>query len=450
MSPPDGTPARGRAGRAAGALLAGITIGATMAGGTALLLYTGQGFIRAAGLLVSSTIMAVAAGVWAGVPEAPRGVFGRRHRPASRYRWIALILAMLAGGAFAAVWAGSPAIREHAAGGAIAVLLVLALPAYATGSLLTALGAGCTGAPGSPRGVSGGGVAAGALAGAAIGVLVATGMLIQTMEPSGIYYAAAAVLAFGALFDRGADGETRTGGMDMTGHIALITGVGARGQLGYTVARAFLDAGAIVTITDLNAEVEPIADELSAYGRVIGVRADLLDDGDVARLIAGVRERHGRLDSLINIAGGLTVTGTVEDTIPAKWRVEIERNAETALRMCRAALPLLRDARGAVVNFTSPAARSAPAGMAAYSAAKAAVIAITRALALEEMQHGVRANAIAPGPMDTQQNRHDAGDVADAVFVGRDEVADVVLFLAGPASRGVSGQTLDVPGATLA
>lgn len=446
MSPPDGPPAGSRAGRAAGALLAGITIGATMAGGTALLLYTGQGFIRAAGLLVSSTIMAVAAGVWAGVPEAPTAASGHRRRPVSRYRWIAVILAMLAGGAFAAVWAGSPVVREHAAGGAIAVLLVLALPAYATGSLLASLNAGLT----RVRGGAGGGVAAGALAGAAIGVLVATGTLIQTMEPSGIYYAAAAVLALGALFDRGAGGETRTGGTDMTGHIALITGVGARGQLGYTVARAFLDAGATVTITDLNAEVEPIADELSAYGRVVGERADLLDDGDVARLIAGVRERHGRLDSLINIAGGLTVTGTVEDTEPGKWRVEIERNAETALRMCRAALPLLREARGAVVNFTSPAARSAPAGMSAYSAAKAAVMAITRALALEEMQHGVRANAIAPGPMDTQQNRHEAGDVADTVFVGRDEVADVVLFLAGPASRGVSGQTLDVPGATLA
>jgi NAD(P)-dependent dehydrogenase (short-subunit alcohol dehydrogenase family) len=82
----------------------------------------------------------------------------------------------------------------------------------------------------------------------------------------------------------------------------------------------------------------------------------------------------------------------------------------------------------------------------AYSAAKAAVIALTRALALEELPHGVRANAIAPGMIDTEQNRQSAADPATTKWVSREAIAEVTLFLASPVSRAVTGETIQALG----
>jgi NAD(P)-dependent dehydrogenase (short-subunit alcohol dehydrogenase family) len=95
-----------------------------------------------------------------------------------------------------------------------------------------------------------------------------------------------------------------------------------------------------------------------------------------------------------------------------------------------------------VVNFASPAAVRAPASLAAYSAAKAGVVALTQALAAEEKKSGVRVNAIAPGNMDTEQNIAESGPGPG--FVSRSAVGDVVLFLVSSAGRGVSGQVLQV------
>jgi NAD(P)-dependent dehydrogenase (short-subunit alcohol dehydrogenase family) len=427
-------------GRTIAALAAGAALGATSAGGTALLLYTGQGFLRAAGLLIASTIMAVGAGIWAG------GHDGGQSRPIStRLRWIAAIVAFAAGGLFAAYWGARAPLQSLAAGGAVAVLLVLALPAYTTGSLLAGLHARDRAR--LPR-MAAGGVASAAVAGAAFGVLLATTVLIQTLEPHGLYYGAAALVSLASVLDWGTPPRPiRDGEISMNGHVSVITGVGRRGQFGYSLARRFVDAGARVVITDIGADVEAIAEELSEHGDVVAIRAQLLSDDGVESIMRVVRERFGRLDSLVNVAGGLTVVASIEDTTPEQWRREIERNAETALRMSRAALPLLRATSGAIINFASPAGERAGARLGAYSAAKAAVISLTRALALEERERGVRVNAIAPGVMDTEQNRTASG--GEGTFVSRDEVADVVMFLVGPGARGVSGEVLHVLGRTL-
>jgi 3-oxoacyl-[acyl-carrier protein] reductase len=433
--------------RSLAALAAGLTLGATAAAGTALLLYTGQGFLRAAGLLVSSTIMAVAAGVWAGGPD-PR----QAGTPVqSRGRWVLLIVSLLAGGVFAALWGMRAPLRGLAVGGALAVLLVLALPAYAAGALLAALHGR---ERMTLREAAGGSVAAMSLAGAAIGVLLATTVLIQNLEAYGIYYAGAGLLTLASMLEW----HRMTGGRDMTDHVSIITGVGDDGQVGYVVARRFLDAGARVVVTDIAPAVEQLAARLGEQERVAGVQADLTADPDVDRVITAVRERFGRLDSLINVAGGLSVVRPLADTTPEEWQREQQRNTETTLRMVRAALPLLRESRGAIVSFASPAASAAVAGLGAYSAAKAGVIAITRAIALEEQRYGVRANAIAPGMIDTAQNRRQLGieTAAEAEaeveaarrLVSREDVAAVALFLAGRESRGISGEVIRVTGPT--
>jgi NAD(P)-dependent dehydrogenase (short-subunit alcohol dehydrogenase family) len=421
--------------RTLAALLVGAALGAATAAGNALLLYTGHGFLRAAGLLVASTILAVAAGVWAGAPEADDVLAPVR----SRSRWVTLIMALVVGGAFAALWGTSEPLQNLALGGAFAVLLVVALPAYAAGALLATLHA--RERQDLPA-YDAGSVAAAATAGAAFGVLISTSVLIQNLEPYGIYYGAAGLLTLMAMMEWSSTGQPHTRTADMRDHVAIITGAGKAGQLGFAIARRFLSAGASVVVTGLGDDIEAVAAELGSGERVAAVRADLTDEAQVLAVLQTARDRFGRLDSVINTAGGLTLIKPVAETSAVEWEREIRRNAGTALLMSRAALPLLRETRGAIVNFASPAGARAVANMGAYSAGKAAVIALTRALALEEKAHGVRVNAIAPGMMDTGQNVQSAAD--DAEFVNRDDVASVALFLAGPDSHGITGETIHV------
>ena len=123
----------------------------------------------------------------------------------------------------------------------------------------------------------------------------------------------------------------------------------------------------------------------------------------------------------------------------------MDAQVRTTFLMTRAALPLLRDANGAVVNFASPSGLRATGGMAAYTVGKAGVVALTRSTALEEKGNGVRVNAIAPGVVDTEQNREQMGEEA-MDWVERDEIVAAVLFLAGDAGAGVNGETIRVMG----
>ncbi|HEX6694303.1 MAG TPA: SDR family oxidoreductase [Longimicrobiales bacterium] len=401
---------------AAGAITAAI----------ALLLYTGLGFLRTAGMLVGVTLLALAAGIWAG-DDGSRS---------TRVRTLVLIGGFVAGDVFSAYWAASEPLRSRPEGGALAVLLLLAVPAYLAGTQIAGLQrhAGRNGT--RSIGVE-------ALAGAAIGVFVTTTFLIARYDAWVIFFGAAILMLPAAAYPavRGT-GERKNGG-SMSERVVIVTGVGSAGQLGYALARHFIDAGARVIITARRDDVRSLADSLGGRDSCQGVRADLTSQADIDGIIRAAAA-WGRLDVLVNTAGGLSVTGAVADTDADAFAREMTRNAETVLLMSRAALPLLRQSRGAIINFASPAVDETVVGLGAYTAAKAAVMALTRSMALEESVHGVRVNAIAPGMIDTDQNR--AGSSADARFVTRDEVADAVLFLAGDVGRGVTGETLRVRG----
>lgn len=417
--------------RSAATFIAGAALGAGATAGSALLLYTGQGFLRTAGSLIGLSLAALAAGVWVGG--------GDRAGRAAPTRWLLLVLAFAFAAAFAALWNGVETLRATPLGGALAVLLILAEPAYLAGTLLVALAA-------RPGNGGTGAAAGGAIGGAALGVLVASALLIPHVDAPAVFLGTAILLAAtGALhsiLDPNRSPGERT--MDMNDRVALITGVGHPEQVGHAVAQRFLAAGARVVISSRSGTVAAIAKELGPPDRVVGIPADLLDDAAVESLVDGVRERFGRLDVLINVAGGLTVIRSVEDTTADAWRREIERNADTVFRLTRAALPLLRETRGVVVNFASPAGVRAVRNLAAYSAGKAAVVALTRALAIEERDRGVRVNAIAPGMIDTRQNREGTDDPDAVRWVSREQIAEVALFLASEAGSGVNGEVVQV------
>jgi NAD(P)-dependent dehydrogenase (short-subunit alcohol dehydrogenase family) len=176
---------------------------------------------------------------------------------------------------------------------------------------------------------------------------------------------------------------------------ALVTG-GSSG-IGYAIARMLRDEGYGVTIAARNRErLDAAAAQLDAQG----VAADVADEGDCERIVDEHRARFDRLDVLVNSAG-IGVAARIEDLQTKHWDLQLAVNLRGAFLVTRSALPLLKDARGTVVNISSIAGTIPAPGLAAYGAAKAGLISFTRSLNAEHADEGVRAVAICPGFVDT-------------------------------------------------
>lgn len=222
----------------------------------------------------------------------------------------------------------------------------------------------------------------------------------------------------------------------------LLTGVGAEGQVGEAVASAFARLGASLVLVGRRTEqVEARAAALQGRGR--GARAyacDLTKSDAVAELADAVRRDLGdSLHALVHMAGGFAMSGPVASSTDEVWDRQLAINLKTAYVTARAFLPMLRRGRGSLVFFASPAALPGASGaqMAAYAAAKSGVIALMKAIAAEEREHGVRANAIAPNAIRTATNVKAMG--ADARYVEREQVADAVVYLCSSQASAISG-----------
>lgn len=227
--------------------------------------------------------------------------------------------------------------------------------------------------------------------------------------------------------------------------ISLVTGVGAKGQVGEAVAAALAARGDTVIIVSRSpADVQARAGELSGTGAAVrGYPCDLSDAADVERLAATVRRDFGEtLDALVNLAGGFASSGPLAQSDPAVVRRQLEINYMTAYLTTRAFLPMVVAARGSIVFFASESVLegSKTSGVAGYAASKAAVVALMRSVADEGREAGVRANALAPAAIRTGTNEVSMG--ATARYIEREDVAAAVLFLCSPASKTVSGQLI--------
>lgn len=227
--------------------------------------------------------------------------------------------------------------------------------------------------------------------------------------------------------------------------ISLVTGVGAKGQVGEAVAAAFAHRGdTVILVARDGVDVERRAAELVSAGLdAFGYACDLSDVNAVADLGRRVRNRHGpRIDALVNLAGGFAMTGQLTDSDPASVDRMFNINFTTAYLATREFLPAVRDARGAIVYFASEkvleGARTA--GIAAYVASKASVIALMRSVADEGRDDGVRANALAPASIRTATNEASMGKNAD--YVEREDVAAAALYLCSEGARAITGQVI--------
>lgn len=219
----------------------------------------------------------------------------------------------------------------------------------------------------------------------------------------------------------------------------VIAVTGGHGVLGRAVVEAALADGLKVAVID-HATGQTAPDGVLELGGV-----DLTDPAAAAKAIAAAVARFGRLDALLNIAGGF-VWQTTDDADPA-WDRMHALNLITAVNASRAALPHLKASpEGRIVNVGANGALKAAAGMGAYAASKSGVHRLTEGLAEELKATSVTVNAVLPSILDTEQNRKDMPDADPAKWVQPADLARVMLFLANPDSRAITGALIPVTG----
>jgi NAD(P)-dependent dehydrogenase (short-subunit alcohol dehydrogenase family) len=224
----------------------------------------------------------------------------------------------------------------------------------------------------------------------------------------------------------------------MDGKVVVVTG--ALGALGRVVVEEALVRGArIASIDHAPTRIPATADVLELGG------VDLTDAAQAKHAIDAAASHFGRLDALINIAGGFAFE-TVADGDPKTWQRMYALNVMTALNASRAAIPhLAASGAGRIVNVGALGALQAGSGMGAYAASKAGVHRLTEALAAE-LKGQVTVNAVLPSIIDTTANRDSMPRSDFAKWVRPKELADVILFLASDAASAVTGALLPVAG----
>ncbi len=240
------------------------------------------------------------------------------------------------------------------------------------------------------------------------------------------------------------------GHWNFAGKVVLVTGVARVGQIGHAVALAFGRAGAKLVLCDRNAvEASARAREFEAEGIEARPTAGDLTEPDIARLAVETALRHfGRLDVVVNVAGGLTTFGPIDGTAVADFDREININLKTAFLVSQAAAGALGESKGAIVNFASVAFFRPQDQMAVYAAAKAGVAAFTQSLALELRDRNVRVNAVAPGMVRTGDNVSSVGG-SKVRWVEMRQITDGVLFLASDAADAITGHVLPITNGAL-
>jgi NAD(P)-dependent dehydrogenase (short-subunit alcohol dehydrogenase family) len=232
---------------------------------------------------------------------------------------------------------------------------------------------------------------------------------------------------------------------DYSNRVVVITG--AAGNLGSAVARAFNTAGAKLALVDRMAgrlrEIFPdLAGPLDCF---FTPHTDITDPAAVDAMVEATQRHFGRIDILVNTAGGFRAGRPLHKTPLSDWDLMIDLNARSVFITCQAVIPhMLSQGYGRIINIASRAALSGEAFQSAYSASKAAVVRLTESMAAELKETGINVNCVMPGIIDTPQNRAAMPSADFSKWVAPEAVADVILFLASDGARAIHGASLPV------
>jgi len=247
--------------------------------------------------------------------------------------------------------------------------------------------------------------------------------------------------------------------MRLDNKVALITGSAV--GIGAAIAERFLEAGAAVAVFDINAEgASQMARRLSVKGRALSIAGDVAKEEDVCAALARTIAEFGVLDILVNNAG-IVLEAPVGNLTSEVWDRQLAVDLKGVFLFSKHAFPHLRGRGGAIVNVSSVHALVSYEGHAAYDAAKAGLLGLTRTLALEYGREGIRVNAICPGYVSTPMTdewlaaQPDPAATLKQVLgfhpLGRigtpRDIAEAALFLASDAASFISGTSLVVDGA---
>jgi 3-oxoacyl-[acyl-carrier protein] reductase len=239
--------------------------------------------------------------------------------------------------------------------------------------------------------------------------------------------------------------------MKLAGKVAIVTG--AAGYIGSTTAKRVASNGATVVVCDVNAELaQAVADEITGDGgAAMAVETDVRSTGSVEAMVAQTIDQYGRIDILVNVAGGSarerasTVHGSSEDVI----RDILDVNLLGVIFCARAVIgQMIEQGSGKIVSVASALALQGQRGHADYAAAKAGVIAFSKTMAMEVAPHGINVNCVSPGLVPRPGTRVD--DIPDTNYLGRiaspETVSNVIAFLVSDEADFVVGQNYVVDG----
>ncbi len=247
--------------------------------------------------------------------------------------------------------------------------------------------------------------------------------------------------------------------MKLKGKAAIVTG-GAQG-IGGGIVRNFINEGAAVVVADRNEDAGcRIVEELQQYGDISFIKTDVKRTEDIAALVEGTFQRLGRLDILVNNAGYADGKG-VENQTEDEWNAMVDTNLNGYARCVRAVLPHLKESKGVILNTASRVGLIGMESAFAYCATKGGVIGMTKNLAIDLAQYGIRVNAICPGWIVTEHLRtdwllrqkdpeHALDDLAKRHPLGRagtpGDCGKAAVFLCSDDASFITGIALDIDG----